>query len=1166
MSKKLADAGARRKIVEELDKTFFIEAGAGSGKTKSLVDRMIALLRAGKCAIGQIAAVTFTRKAAAELRGRFQVELERAVADEKTGLAERERLAAALQNLEQGYIGTIHSFCAKLLRERPIEIGLDPEFSEMEELENDVFRDDCWNEFIVRARIEAADMLRGLDEAGLAPEDLKNSFDSVSLYPEVELVGGRPDIPEYETYRKELEKFLERAIKALPEKRPEKGYDALQQKIRQCDRRRKNIGFGDHRVLMETFEVMDKNPEIKLYKWSSKEAAKAWKAEYDDFRERVVVPALKVWREYRQERIVRFLRPAVRYFEERRKEENRLNYEDLLLHASRLLRDNNEVRQYFSRKYTHMLVDEFQDTDPIQAEVLMYLKGEDRDERDWQKLRPEPGSLFLVGDPKQSIYRFRRADIDIYNLFKRIVEEAGGEVLRLTTNFRSLDVLAEWNNPVWKAVMPEVVDRYQAAFAPLETVRPDGEGCCSGVRKIVVPSVPRNKGEDIAVYDAAVIGDWIRWACAGNIKICNSGDTKPNSQKGPEEQGTRPLGSGNKSCVPIIGRAAQPSDFLILTRYKKNMDAYARALEERGIPFEITGSDAFAGSEEIGEITNLALALNDPENPVCAVAVLRGIFFGVSDQQLLEYKREGGRFNFAMPGKDILQSKKLGAVYVSMALAKLREWRKWTLELPVSAALQKIFEDSGILIYYASLEMGSSRVGNVLKLLEIVRNQERKGITAFAQIVRFMEELSDVREIEEMSLTPARENAVRLMNLHKAKGLEAPIVFLANPVGIKDHDVDKHIIRVKTLPKGTFPKVPPCDGRPVGYFTFSRPGVYGKKGPLLSQPVGWEGAAAEEEKYEAAQEIRLQYVAATRARNILIISTYAGDLKNKAWKKIDQALEGVPELDEVPEDQGGGKRKKLALQKTDVERVRREISAGLESASQPTYAVESVTSLAKKEREAPARRRDTGLGLNWGRLVHQVLEALGSGRLSYPAGEPAHKLVPPAATAKLRAFVENILAADEASFSDAEGLLAHIQAILGSPFWARVMKADKRYFEIPFSIKTSREQLALATGSASEIPIVLTGAIDLVFWEDDGGGGGEASTKGEAGAPGAGWVIVDYKTDHIRPQLLEDDLAGLVKVYAPQIRLYSRFWREITGEPVKEAGLYFTSIDRWVRI
>ena len=1214
MSKKLADAGARRKIVEELDRTFFVEAGAGSGKTKSLVDRMVALLKAGKCKIGEIAAVTFTRKAAAELRGRFQVELERAVADPGIAAPERERLAPALQSLEQCYIGTIHSFCAKLLRERPIEIGLDPDFVEMEELENDVFRDDCWNEYIVRARLEETDVLRSLDEAGLAPEDLKGAFDVVSLYPEVALVGGRPDIPEYEKFRAALEKFLARARQAVPKERPEKGYDVLQQKMRQCFRRQKNMGFSDHRVLMETFEVLDKDPKVTLYKWSSEEAAKAFKAEYEDFRDEVVEPALKAWREYRQDRIVKFLRPAIRFFEGRRKEENKLNYEDLLMHAARLLQDNPEVRRYFSRKFTHMLVDEFQDTDPIQAEVLMYLKGADREERDWQKLCPEPGSLFLVGDPKQSIYRFRRADIDIYNLFKKMVEEGGGEVLRLTTNFRSLDILAEWNNPVWKAVLPAEANKYQAEFAPLETVRPDVEGCCSGVHKIVAPRVPRHKGEEIARFDASAIGDWIRWACAGND---NSGDTNFNSQKSLEKQGGKLPRSGIKVSVPGIpgiGRPAQPSDFLILTRYKKHMDIYARALEERGIPFEITGSDAFAESEEISEITNLALALNDPENPVYTVAVLRGIFFGVSDEHLLEFKREGGRFNFALPGKDILASKELGAVYVSMALARLREWRKWTLELPVSAALQKIFEDSGILNFYASLEMGSSRVGNVLKLLEIVRNQERRGVTAFAQIVRFLEELSEVREIEEMSLTPARENAVRLMNLHKAKGLEAPIVFLANPVGIKDHDVEKHVVRVGV---GRSRKGKATDGAgdggsgPLGFFVFKEGKDSGQSGhyqrKLLSQPTGWEEAAEEEDKYEAAEEIRLQYVAATRARNMLVISTYAGDMKNRAWETIDEALGGVPELEISPshlarEDKEEGKREKITLKKAEVERARKEIIESLRSTAEPTYAVERVTALARretwpggkqepgkrgpkdKEKTEPAtggiylRRREPGFGLTWGRLVHQVLEAIGSGRLGIAAGvEKRPGRISIADRVKLELFIDNMLAAEESDFSEKERLLAHVEAILSSPFWARVMKTEKRYFEIPFSIRTSQQDLAdtgretgrekcenrgkekaskqkTDAGRAPEIPVILTGTIDLVFWE-----------PAQDGKP-AGWVIADYKTDLIRPQLLEEDLASLIAAYAPQIRLYSRFWSQITGDHILESGLYFTSINRWVNI
>jgi ATP-dependent helicase/nuclease subunit A len=140
-------------------------------------------------------------------------------------------------------------------------------------------------------------------------------------------------------------------------------------------------------------------------------------------------------------------------------------------------------------------------------------------------------------------------------------------------------------------------------------------------------------------------------------------------------------------------------------------------------------------------------------------------------------------------------------------------------------------------------------------------------------------------------------------------------------------------------------------------------------------------------------------------------------------------------------------------------------------------------------------------------------------------------------------------------------------SIVESEFWQRIMRAERRHFEIPFSIRTSKEELAeTAKGKKGDLPIILNGTIDLVFWEDSQDGTGEKSAKREEGAPDAGWVIVDYKTDYIRPQLLEDDLADLVKMYAPQIRLYARFWSQTTGEPVKEAGLYFTSINRWVGI
>ena len=181
-----------------------------------------------------------------------------------------------------------------------------------------------------------------------------------------------------------------------------------------------------------------------------------------------------------------------------------------------------------------------------------------------------------------------------------------------------------------------------------------------------------------------------------------------------------------------------------------------------------------------------------------------------------------------------------------------------------------------------SAELGSSKAGNLFKLLEILRGREREGETSFASLVDFMDELVTLRDrdIEEMSLTPGRTEAVRLMNLHKAKGLEAPVVFLANPVGMKDRWPDRHVARTD-------------EKRPQGYFLFSQRGMYQSK--PLSQPVGWDKIATEEKQYQTAEEMRLMYVAATRPRNMLIISHYEkvrGD--NRAWSVLDDATIGCP--------------------------------------------------------------------------------------------------------------------------------------------------------------------------------------------------------------------------------------------------------------------------------
>lgn len=181
----------------------------------------------------------------------------------------------------------------------------------------------------------------------------------------------------------------------------------------------------------------NKDPKVILNRWETKEIAKEFKEEFTVFHIEIE-SVMRIWKEHCYYYVLNFVKPAVQYYEDLRYKRSQLNFQDLLMKTALMLKNYAEVREYFQCKYKFLLVDEYQDTDPIQAEIIFYLTGMDTAEKDFQKLTPRAGSLFVVGDPKQSIYRFRRADIYIYNLTKLLIVKSGGETLSLVTNFRSL--------------------------------------------------------------------------------------------------------------------------------------------------------------------------------------------------------------------------------------------------------------------------------------------------------------------------------------------------------------------------------------------------------------------------------------------------------------------------------------------------------------------------------------------------------------------------------------------------------------------------------------------------------------------------------------------------------------------------------------------------------
>lgn len=415
------DASARERITHELDTNLLVEAGAGAGKTTMMVERMVALIRTGRATADQIAAVTFTRKAAAELRERFQDALEAAfraaaegapepagsladsvrpddvpdgsggpddAADDQDGSRHaRERLNRGLDEIDGCFIGTIHAFCARLLRERPLEAGVPPGFRELSGPDEKSFRDECWARFLERLAIRDSRFLPRLAAVGLEPRQLEDLFRTVAANPDVRFVAepaARPSPEEIQPVRATLDSLLNRSAALRPEEQPAKGWDKLQGKIGFLLFSREFPGWEDDADFFDTLaEAVLGGHSVTQNRWGedkeTRAAAKALGKEWEAFarEDGPARRALNRWWAYRYPLALRFARAAAAFYAAERRRAGWLDFQDLLGRSARLLRTRPDARRALGERYPYLLVDEFQDTDPVQAEVLLLLAAKD---------------------------------------------------------------------------------------------------------------------------------------------------------------------------------------------------------------------------------------------------------------------------------------------------------------------------------------------------------------------------------------------------------------------------------------------------------------------------------------------------------------------------------------------------------------------------------------------------------------------------------------------------------------------------------------------------------------------------------------------------------------------------------------------------------------------
>ena len=509
----LPDEAARRRVRDDLDATLFVEAGAGSGKTTTLVDRVLALV-AGGVPMGEIAAITFTEKAAAELRDRIRQGLEWLLGDPAADVATRQielraalaepaagelaaRCTEALAELDGAAISTLHSFAQRILSEHPIEAGLPPGVEILDEISSDIEFDDRWERFLLDhydrddlARPILLGLKLGVDEEKL--RDVARAFNAnwdlvvergasepvpiealelSSLLARLDgLIGqlnhhhGKPDsmskrLDAVLDYRGRLATLDERRAGADASGDEAAALDAEIELIDALGDIEPRFATGGHAYTNLGSKSNWPEPVLDDLKQGLFEAG-----EHRDALRRGLVTA-----------VVKRLAAEVAGFTiaeaERRAREGRLEFHDLLVRARRLLRDpehGERVRAALRERYSRLLLDEFQDTDPIQIDLAALLAAPPRQlGSSWKDLGPDAGRLFFVGDPKQSIYRFRRADIRLFLEAAR----AFGPALQLNTNFRSVQPITEWVNEIFGELL-QPVENSQPPYESLESVRP----------------------------------------------------------------------------------------------------------------------------------------------------------------------------------------------------------------------------------------------------------------------------------------------------------------------------------------------------------------------------------------------------------------------------------------------------------------------------------------------------------------------------------------------------------------------------------------------------------------------------------------------------------------------------------------------------------------------
>ena len=861
-----------------LDRHVSVTAGPGAGKTTVLVERYLHILRNENISVDQIVAITFTNRAANEMRERLRHELDKILAS--AGSRERARWMRHKRTLDGAIITTIHGFCARLLREFPVEADLDPQFALLDAHQSSMLEEsvaeETITEFISAQDLAITELAAGIGRVRLARgligiyRSMRNQGLTIEKLRE-EAGRNHKTIDDYNAALQELAAKMREFIQARgltpsaePKRREaERHWPALLESLSNVSASTPPAELAS--AILEFREAARPKAQGRIG-----ETIKALDELLWDERLRGRLP--QCFFDLHAARYTRELISVVEALERRLDEQKRrrsaLDFDDLQLRALKLLEDHPEVMSRTSRRYRFFLVDEFQDTNSLQRKLTAKLAlGRDR-----------RANLFIVGDRKQSIYGFRGADVDVFREMTELIEAQNGLSLPLNRNFRSQLSLIRFFNFLFERVFEQnqlANDLNELGYVAHEaSVAARVDDATSPVVELFVDVRESGNSDD-------------KW-----------------SRLKPRERDAEQLARRIRSLVENESRernedasdkrAIHYRDVAMLFRAMTEVHIYESALRRAGIPYVTVDGKGFYAREEIADFIQLLRFLDNKTDEVAVAAVLRSPFCGLSDDALFALRcapRVAGadaqgsmsRRKGVRPLLRALREHELisgidddDRAVLDRARDLLDEMIARARRSSVSELLRFAAETSEYRIVAAANFDGAQRLANIEKLFTLAERFERSGAYMIRDFVRFVRDFEEAGGRESEGQIDESADAVRLMSIHQSKGLEFPVVIIPDLHRQPDNRIewwalDRH--------RGLTVKVPDGRGRLAAGSCFA---MFGDRAKLR----------------EEFESMRLLYVAATRSEDRLILSGAAKDLKGLggSWLEwVSRALESASE-------------------------------------------------------------------------------------------------------------------------------------------------------------------------------------------------------------------------------------------------------------------------------